>query len=89
MRGHPEPAVLGRRRGGEHLVAVERRPHLVGAQHVLERQRVRGGRDVVERQRLDVGGVTEDARELRGQVLDLGVGERETRELRDVLDIGT
>ena len=49
---------------GEHLVAVERRPHLVGPQHVLERQRVRGRRDVVERERLDVGRVPEDAREL-------------------------
>ena len=40
-------------------------------------------------ERLDVGGVSEDRAELGGQVLDLVVGERETRELRDVLDVGT
>ena len=42
---HPEPAVLDRRRLGQHLVPVEAGPRLVGPEHVAQRQRVGGGLD--------------------------------------------
>ena len=63
-------------------------PDLVGAEHVDERQRVRGGRHVVGVERGDLRRVLEDHPELTGEVLDLVVGQREARQLRDVLDVG-
>ena len=73
---------------GEHLVAVEARPHVVGTEHVDERERVGGRRHAVGVERRDLGRVLEDHAELPVNSLDLVVGERETGELRDVLDVG-
>ena len=70
-------------------VASQARAHVVGPQHVDERQRVRGGRHPVGVERRDLCGVLEDHVELLGEALELVVGEREPGKVRDVLDIGT
>ncbi len=72
----------------QHLVAIERRADVVGAKHVLERQRMGRRWHVVEIKGFDVGRVPEDAGELASKVLDLVVGQRQAREFGDVLDVG-
>jgi hypothetical protein len=62
---------------------------VVGAQHVVQWERVRGWGHVGQVEGRDVGRVVEDHGELVGEVLDLGFGEREPREPRDMLDVGT
>ena len=54
IRGTRNRSVLGRRRLREHLVAVEARAHLVGPQHVDQRQRVGGRGHALEVERGDV-----------------------------------
>ena len=80
--------VFGRGSHREHFVAIEARPGFVGTQHVDERERVRGGRHVVGVDARDLLRVLEDHPELTGELLDLVLGERETSQLRNVLDVG-
>src|SRR5581483_4042197 len=84
--GYAEPVVLGRRCLCQHLVAVEAGLDLVGAQDVLERQRVGGGRHVGSVELLDVGGVVEHGAELGGEHLELVVGHGQARQAGHVRD---
>ena len=59
----------------------------IGPEDVHERERMRGRRHVGRVQRGDLGRVIEDGPELVGQRLDLFLGQREARQLRDVLDV--
>jgi hypothetical protein len=62
---------------------------VVGAQHVVQREWVRGRRHVGQVEGGNVGRVVEDHGELLGEALDLGFGEGEPREPRNVLNVGT
>ena len=88
MRRHPEPAVLGVGRLGQHLVAVEAGLDHVVAQHVAQRQRVGGRRHAGGVEGRDVGGVLEDGAELLGEALQLVVGEVEAGQPGHVGDVG-
>src|SRR3712207_3193262 len=82
---HAEAAIVGVRSGGERDVARHRRPRLVLAQGVLDRDDVRGGRDVREVAELaDLLDVVEDLRELLRHALELLVGELEAGEAGDM-----
>ena len=81
--------VFGGRSHREHFVAIEARPGFVGAQHVDERERMRGGRHVVGVDARDLLRVLENDPELAGELLDLVLRECETGQLRNVLDVGT
>ncbi len=83
-RRHAEHALLGGRRLGQHRVADAGVARHVGAPHVLERVRVRGGRHVGEVERLDVGGVLEDRGQLRREGVDLLVGQLQPSQLGHV-----
>ena len=72
----------------QHLGAIERCAHVVGAKHVLERQWVRGRWHVVEIEGFDICRVSEDAAEFAGEVLDLVIGQRKPGEFCDVVNVG-
>ena len=63
--------------------------NLVGAEHVGQRQRVRGRRHVVGGRVADGGDRVEDHRQLRGQVVKLRVGEVDPRQVGEVRDLLT
>ena len=79
-RRHAELAVLDRRRGAQHLVAIDARLHHVVAQHVHERVRMRRRRYAVGVERFDVGRVLEDRGELPGEQVELVVGQLQARQ---------
>ena len=83
-RRHAEHAVFGGGRLGQHRVADAGVAHDVVADDVGQRVRVRGGRHVGQVERLDVGGVLEDRRQLRGERVELLVGQLEPSQLGDV-----
>src|SRR5438477_5121393 len=85
--GDAKAAVLGGRRLGEHLVAVEALVGDVVAQDVGERQRVGGGRHARGVEGGDVGRVLEDGAQLLGEPLELVVGDVEAGEPRHVGDV--
>jgi hypothetical protein len=79
--------LFDRGRRGEDFDSVDPGAHGIGAQHVLERDRVGRGRHIGEVEGRDVVGVFEDGFELAGVHLDLLGGDREAGELGDVLDV--
>ena len=86
--GHAEPVRRGVGRARERDLARQRRPRLVGAQRVLDRDDVRGRRDVVEVAELgDLLDVVEDARELPGHRRQLVLAQLEAGEAGDVQDL--
>jgi hypothetical protein len=88
-RGHAEPTVLDRRSLAEHLVTVDTGGDDVRAQHVDERQGMRGRRDVVEIEGGDIIGMIEHRTELLGVAIEFGVGEEESGEVGDLGNIVT
>ena len=63
-------------RGGQHLVAVEAGPGLVGTEHVAHRQRVGRRRHPGQIEGGHVGGVVEHRGQLPGEAVELLVGQR-------------
>ena len=80
----------GPARPREHDLARERGARLVGAQHVLDLDDVRGRRHVGEVAELaDLLDVVEDARELLAHALELLLAQLEAGEAGDVEDLVT
>ena len=86
---HFEKAGVERRVGGgrQHLIAIERRPHLVGAIRFLTSQDVRGGLDVCRVDRQHPGGVFEKLPELAGEQIDFARVELQLGECGYRLDL--
>src|SRR6478735_10444716 len=73
--GHGEALVLDRRGTGQRLLRGEARSLDVLAEHVGDRDRVRGRRDVLGGDLVDGRDRLQDHRQLRSQVVELGVVE--------------
>ena len=72
---HPEAVVLHVRRHGQHLVAVEARPGLVGSQHVLERDRMDDGARWERSSEATSAAWSSTVRSCAGEQVDLLVGQ--------------
>src|SRR5688572_10394164 len=81
-----EAAVLDVGRGRERILLRQALPHLVLAEDVHERERMRGRLDPLGGDVAHARGMLEDLRELRAEPLDLVIGERETGQARNVTD---
>src|SRR3569833_3153563 len=82
-----EALLLGGGRAGERLFGREARPHLVGAEDVGQRQRVRGRRDVLRRDLLHPRDRGDDVTELGGEVVELFLAERQPGKPGEVCDL--
>ena len=84
---HAEPLLLLLGRPGERLLGRQPGHHDVLAEDVGQRQRVGGRRDVVVGDVADGGDRLEDHRQLGREVVELGVGQVDPGEVRQVRDL--